>query len=187
MAAIFETAKHLEQGIITVFDIDIKKYRSINIYTLESISIENITYTKYDKNNFEYISIDYKKNLITSIEVILEAQLSIFQKAWSVEQLIELYEKLLELDTIEIEVAKAIFEYENGIDCQAISDIQADNLEFFSNITLEDLANFESYSLLIPPPENINISYIPDYKPTADDLSEYYYEASNGVVQMRGV
>ena len=183
MDCLFESARYLEKsGVITVFDTKLQKHRSINVNTLQRLSVKNCTYVQIEKNIFE--AIKDKNALIATIENILGMSMSKMQKAWSYEQLNELYEKLLELDEYDLNATKAMNEYQNGIDLGTISEIEEGYLEFIPNMTLHEVAQTESFSILIPVPEYINSSYA-DYVLSEEDLEEYYAQTSFGVIQIQ--
>ena len=183
MDCLFESARYLEKsGVITVFDTQLQNYRSINVNTLQRLSVKNCTYVQIEKNIFE--AIKDKNALIATIENILGMSMSKMQKAWSYEQLNELYEKLLELDEYDLNATKAMNEYQNGIDLGTISEIEEGYLEFIPNMTLHEVAQTESFSILIPVPEYINSSYA-DYVLSEEDLEEYYAQTSFGVIQIQ--
>ena len=188
MKCLFESTRYIEQGIMTVFDIVKQQYRSINFKTLSKIIINDLVYEITSKGKFMLIG-NRKEKILEDIQEIIDGDISVLY-GWEYDDLVDVYD---ELDQITIpyilEAVKALFEYayEVGyIGFTMVTDVINGDLEFIPAVSIEQVASSQLFSICIPTPDYINNSYI-DYQYEPEDLAEYYYEATNGVLQIRKV
>lgn len=188
MKCLFESTRYIEQGVMTVFDLVKQQYRSINFKTLSKIIVNDLVYQITFKGKFMLLG-NRREHILEKIQEIIGNDISVLND-WSYDDLLDVYDELEQLNRgYDLEAAQALFEYayEVGyIEFATISDIIQGNLEFIPNTTLEQVAKLELFSICIPIPDYINIAYI-TYQYSVDDIQEYYYEASNGVLQVKKV
>ena len=97
-----------------------------------------------------------------------------------------IYEEIIQLEKSQLVAINALFSYfetEESFSYQTLLDVISDKLEFIPDMTLEEVAQSECYVISIPS-NHLNISYYKDYKPTAQELSVYYFESNFGVLQI---
>ena len=185
MECIFESTRYINQGILTVFDMEKRAYRSINIKTLKHLCINNDIMKVTENGNLMY-SGNRRTKMIDLITNLLGYELSDIFANLDYYYLENLYQVIEDLNHSKIEAVKALFEYFfmlNYIDINEVKEAANGNLEFIPNATLEQVAEQELFGKLIPTPDYWNIEYA-DYKYTVEDLQDYYFEASNGVIQV---
>lgn len=188
MKCLFESTRYIEQGVMTVFDLVKKQYRSINFKTLSKIIVDDMVYQITLKGKF-VLTGNRKEALLEKIAEIIGNDISVLN-TWSYDDLMDVYDELEQITIpYDLDALKALFEYSyevGSIDFETITDVIQGNLEFVPAVTIEQMAEMELFSINIPIPEYINDTYI-DYKFNADDLLQYYYEASAGVLQIKTV
>jgi len=190
MKCLFESTRYIEQGILTVFDLVKQKYRSINFKTLSQIIVADMIYQLTPKGKLLMIG-NRKEILLEEIGEMIGDDISVLA-SWSYEELLYLHSELEQITvSYDLEALKALFEYayESGsidFNMEMIEDVLQGDLEFIPNATMEQVAQMQMFSVCIPTPDYINIEYI-DYQYTTQDIEAYYYEASNGVLQVKKV
>jgi hypothetical protein len=185
MKCLFESTRYIEQGIMTVFDLVKEKYRSINFKTLKQIIINDEVFQPTFKGKFISIG-SRKEKLLESIEEIIADDISVLN-AWSYEDLLDVHDELEQLGIYDLEAVRALFQYtyEQGyFGFTMLIDVIQGNLEFILSVTIQDVTSRQLFSAYIPTPDYINTSYL-EYQFNIEHISEYYFEASNGVLQVK--
>ena len=190
MKCLFESTRYIEQGILTVFDLVKQKYRSINFKTLKQIIIADMIYQPTPKGKLLLIG-NRKEKLLEKIYEIIDRDIAVLRN-WSYDELLFLYDELEQITiSYDLEALRALFEYayESGsvdFNMEMIMNVLQGDLEFIPKVTIEQVAQGQMFSICIETPEYINIEYI-DYQYTTQDIEAYYYEASNGVLQVKKI
>ncbi|MCF6340116.1 MAG: hypothetical protein L3J10_05100 [Sulfurimonas sp.] len=186
----FESTRYIEQSILTVYDLVKQQYRSINFKTLSQIIIEDMVYKIISKGKFLLLG-NRKDKILENIQEIISDDISVLN-SWTYTELLNLYDELKNITVdYDLEAVKALFEYayETGsidFDMSMVTDVIEGNLEFIPRVTLKQVLKMGISSLCIPLPDYINDSYI-NYDYNMEDIIVYYYEASNGVLQVKKV
>jgi len=132
-----------------------------------------------------------KEKLLEKIYEIVDRDIAVL-KNWSYDELLFLYDELEQITiSYDLEALRALFEYayESGsvdFNIEMIMNVLQGDLEFIPKVTIEQVAQGQMFSICIETPEYINIEYI-DYQYCVEDVQQYYYEASNGVLQVKKV
>lgn len=188
MKCLFESTRYIEQGVMTVFDLVKQQYRSINFKTLSRIIVDDMVYQITLKGKF-MLTGNRKEALLEKIQEIIGNDISVLDD-WSYDDLLDVYDELEQLSTpYDLEAVQALFEYfyeVGSIDFKTLTDVIQGNLEFVPAVTMEQMAEMELFSISMPTPDYINTSYI-DYRFSVEDLQNYYFEASNGVLHVQKV
>jgi len=188
MKCLFESTRYIEQGVMTVFDLVKQQYRSINFKTLSKIIVNDLVYQITFKGKFMLLG-NRRKHILEKIQEIIGNDISVLND-WSYDDLLDVYDELEQLNRgYDLEAAQALFEYAyeiGSLDFETITDVIQGNLEFVPAVTMEQMAEMELFSITVPTPDYINTSYI-NYRFSVEDIQEYYYEASNGVLQIKKV
>lgn len=188
MKCLFESTRYIEQGVMTVFDLVKQQYRSINFKTLSKIIVNDLVYQITFKGKFMLLG-NRREHILEKIQEIIGNDISVLND-WSYDDILDVYDELEQLNRgYDSEAAQALFEYAyeiGSLDFKTITDVIQGNLEFVPAVTMEQMAEMELFSITVPTPDYINTSYI-DYRFSVEDIQEYYYEASNGVLQIKKV
>lgn len=188
MKCLFESTRYIEQGIMTVFDLVKEQYRSINFKTLSKIIINDFVYQITLKGKFLLVG-NRKNALFDEITEIIDRDISVLY-SWNYDDLVDVYDELEQITIpYDLEAVRALFEYayEVGyIGFTMITDVIQGNLEFIPSSTIEEVTSSQLFSICIATPDYINDIYI-DYQFSSDEVAEYYFEASNGVLQVKQV
>lgn len=182
--AVFESTRHIDKGIVTVFDFVKNGYRSLNLETLLSLSVNNSLFERTEEGTFIQTILD-KELVIRKIERVIDMPMPYLSK-WTPMEVYELHLGLENIYVPELDAIRAYEESESYIDNEIISMILCGELKFYESMTLEQLAASESFDIPIPIPEHIDISY-GNYSYQASDLEPYFAETSYGVIQIKQV
>ncbi len=180
----FKSTRHIKSGIMTVLDIEIDKYRSINFDTIDKLIVDNTIYNRLNKS---FVVIGKKATyLIEKIEEILDNVVIIL---YSLDRKVieSIYEVITGLDSNQKEAVNSVFSYFEVEDCfsyQILLDVISDKLEFISSVSLKEITKNKLYRINIPL-DYIDISYNEDYKPNIQEVSAFYFESDNGVLQIQ--
>lgn len=190
MKCLFESTRYIEQGILTVFDLVKQQYRSINFKTLSQIIVEDMVYKIIAKGKFLLLG-NRKDRVLENIQEIIGDDISVLN-SWTYAELSSLYDELKNITVdYDLEAVKALFEYvyESGsidFDMNMVIEVIEGDLEFIPSVTLRQVVKMGLSNICIPLPDYINDTYI-NYDYNIEDILEYYYEASNGVLQVKKV
>jgi len=188
MKCLFESTRYIEQGVMTVFDLIKEQYRSINFKTLRQIIINDLVYQLTIKDKFILVG-NRKEQILEDIQEIVDRDISVLSN-WDYDDLVDVYDELEQITiSYDLEAVRALFEYayEVGyIGFLMITDVIQGNLEFIPSVTMGQVTSQQLFSICLPAPEYINDTYI-DYLFDIEDIQEFYFEASNGVLQIKEV
>ncbi|MBU1216428.1 hypothetical protein KJ870_00640 [bacterium] len=180
----FESTQYIDKSIITVVDLEIDEYRTVNLKTINKIIIDGCVYKKL--SNGQIIFDGYTKEYILDEMAGLGIEVDIIEH-WSINELLCLYNEIIDLNDELLTSVKAVLEFvdvENMININIIMDVISKKLEFIPNRSMEEVLEQELYGIHIPI-GYINISYYDDFKPSLADIQEYYFESSYGVLQIK--
>jgi hypothetical protein len=185
MKCLFESTRYIEQGIMTVFDLVKEQYRSINFKTLSQIIVNDWVYQLTLKGKFMLVG-NRKQQILDDIQEIVDRDISVLNN-WNYDDLVDVYDELEQITiSYDLEAVRALFEYayEVGyIEFSMITDIIQGNLEFIPS-SMREVVLMQLASINIPLPDYAQ-RYDIEYYYTEEDLLEYYFEASNGLIQIK--
>jgi hypothetical protein len=180
----FESTRYIDKSIMTVVDLDIDEYRSINLSTITKVILDGLVYKNIANGNIIFDGYTREHTLDGLAELGIDVDVI---ESWNLDELSYIYNEIIDLDDEALRAVMAVFEYgnvENMIDIDLIMNVINKKLEFIPNYNMEQVFEQELYGISIPI-YHINISYYDENIVSLEDIEKYYFETSYGVLQVK--